>query len=87
MVYAETPVYELLTQASRGRIGVDQRLIRSIVDRGDAAVHDLLKFGLEDHSEDPVGLEIDGPEGSDQQLLAIGLALETILPELPAPKI
>ena len=35
----------------------------------------------------PVGLEIDGPEGSDQQVLAIGLALETILPELPAPKI
>ena len=35
----------------------------------------------------PVGLEIDGPEGSDQHVLAIGLALETILPELPAPKI
>jgi indoleacetamide hydrolase len=35
----------------------------------------------------PVGLEIDGPEGSDQQVLAIGLALETILPKLPAPKI
>jgi hypothetical protein len=59
MGYAETAVYELLAQASRGRIGVDQRLIHSIVDRGDAAVHDLLKFGLEDHSEDPVGLELD----------------------------
>ena len=35
----------------------------------------------------PVGIEIDGPEGSDQQVLAIGLALETILPKLPAPKI
>jgi mandelamide amidase len=35
----------------------------------------------------PVGIEIDGPEGSDQQVLAIGLALETILPQLPAPKI
>jgi Asp-tRNA(Asn)/Glu-tRNA(Gln) amidotransferase A subunit family amidase len=35
----------------------------------------------------PVGLEIDGPEGSDQQVLAIGLALETILPKLPAPKL
>jgi mandelamide amidase len=35
----------------------------------------------------PVGIEIDGPDGSDQQVLAIGLALETVLPELPAPKI
>ena len=35
----------------------------------------------------PVGIEIDGPEGSDQQLLAIGLAFETVLPKLPAPRI
>jgi Asp-tRNA(Asn)/Glu-tRNA(Gln) amidotransferase A subunit family amidase len=35
----------------------------------------------------PVGVEIDGPQGSDQQLLAIGLALERLLPKLPAPKI
>jgi Asp-tRNA(Asn)/Glu-tRNA(Gln) amidotransferase A subunit family amidase len=33
----------------------------------------------------PVGLEIDGPEGSDRRLLAIGLALEALLPSLPAP--
>jgi mandelamide amidase len=35
----------------------------------------------------PVGIEIDGPEGNDQQVLAIGLALETLLPKLPAPKL
>jgi len=33
----------------------------------------------------PVGMAIDAPEKSDHQLLAIGLALETVLPELPAP--
>jgi Asp-tRNA(Asn)/Glu-tRNA(Gln) amidotransferase A subunit family amidase len=33
----------------------------------------------------PVGLAIDAPEKSDHQLLAIGLALETVLPALPAP--
>lgn len=34
----------------------------------------------------PVGLEIDGPEGSDRNLLAIGLALEDVFGRLPAPE-
>jgi mandelamide amidase len=33
----------------------------------------------------PVGMELDGPEGSDRRLLAIGLALEPILPKMPPP--
>jgi indoleacetamide hydrolase len=35
----------------------------------------------------PVGIAIDGPENGDGQVLAIGLALETVLPRLPAPLI
>jgi len=35
----------------------------------------------------PVGLELDGPNGSDRRLLAIGLAFEAILGTLPAPEI
>ncbi len=34
----------------------------------------------------PVGLELDGPAGSDRRLLAIGLAIEPVLGRLPAPK-
>jgi Asp-tRNA(Asn)/Glu-tRNA(Gln) amidotransferase A subunit family amidase len=33
----------------------------------------------------PVGLELDGPAGSDRRLLAIGLALEPLFGRLPAP--
>ncbi len=33
----------------------------------------------------PVGLEIDGPAGSDRDLLAVALALEKIFGQLPAP--
>jgi len=33
----------------------------------------------------PVGLEIDGPPGSDRRLIAIGLALERVFGRLPAP--
>jgi mandelamide amidase len=33
----------------------------------------------------PVGLELDGPTGSDRRLLGIGLTLETLVGRLPAP--
>ncbi|WP_209001028.1 indoleacetamide hydrolase [Stappia sp. BW2] len=33
----------------------------------------------------PVGLELDGPAFSDRHLLALGLAVETVLPDMPAP--
>ncbi len=35
----------------------------------------------------PVGIAFDGPEMSDQQVLAIGNAFETQLPRLPGPRI
>jgi mandelamide amidase len=41
----------------------------------------LTKAGL------PVGLAIDGPEQGDQQVLAIGAAIEAVLPRLPPPPI
>ena len=37
-------------------------------------------------SQLPVGLELDGPAGSDRRLLAIGLALEKLFGRLPPPK-
>jgi Asp-tRNA(Asn)/Glu-tRNA(Gln) amidotransferase A subunit family amidase len=40
----------------------------------------LTKGGL------PLGLELDGPEGSDARLLAIARAVEAMLPKFPAPK-
>jgi len=42
---------------------------------------DLNREGL------PVCLEFDGPSGSDRKLLAIGLAVERVLGELPPPRI
>ena len=35
----------------------------------------------------PVGIALDGPEHSDHELLATGLALEPVLPRLPAPRL
>jgi Asp-tRNA(Asn)/Glu-tRNA(Gln) amidotransferase A subunit family amidase len=33
----------------------------------------------------PVGLELDGPAGSDRKLLAIGMALDKLFGRLPPP--
>jgi Asp-tRNA(Asn)/Glu-tRNA(Gln) amidotransferase A subunit family amidase len=34
----------------------------------------------------PLGLELDGPEGSDATLLAVAQAVESMLPKMPAPR-
>lgn len=45
--YHEIPVIELLRAASRGWIGADQRLVKSILDRGEAGMADVLAFTRE----------------------------------------
>ncbi len=57
--YSSIPVYDLLRAAARGYVGIDRRFIRAIIDRGEAAAADLLRFGLEDREDDRVDLEED----------------------------
>ena len=57
--FAETPVYTLLEEAAKGRIGIDQRWYAAILDRGENAVADITRFGTEDHEDDPVELDED----------------------------
>ncbi len=45
-----------------------------------------LPIGLGATSKLPVGLELDGPAGSDRRLVAIGLAMEKVFGTLPAPR-
>jgi mandelamide amidase len=35
----------------------------------------------------PVGIEIDGPLGSDRTLLSLGLAMEALLGTAPPPRV
>lgn len=57
--YANIPVYDLLVAASSGHAGVDLRLIRAIVDRGEECIPDILRFASEDRDDDRVDLEAD----------------------------
>lgn len=45
--FKDHSVADLLTAAAYGRIGVDKRLIQSILDRGEAAIPELVKFANE----------------------------------------
>jgi hypothetical protein len=45
--YPEISVLDLLRAAARGWIGVDQRLVKSILDRGDSGMADVLAFSRE----------------------------------------
>lgn len=44
-----------------------------------------LPIGLGAASKLPIGLELDGPAGSDRRLIAIGLGMEKLFGPLPAP--
>jgi len=57
--FRQVPVYDLLVEAARGRIGIDQRFLRAIVERMDEAADALVRFGLEGREEDTVPLESD----------------------------
>jgi indoleacetamide hydrolase len=45
-----------------------------------------LPMGLGATSRLPVGMELDGPAGSDRRLIAIGMAIEGVLGRLAAPR-
>jgi len=57
--YDSVSTYELLQAAGRGRIGLDHRFLRAILDHRDKALPDLVRFSAEDHDSDPVDLEED----------------------------
>jgi hypothetical protein len=56
--FGSASTHDLLSAAARGVIGVDHRLLRSILDRPESEwVTDLVRFGLEDHDQDAIDLE------------------------------
>jgi HEAT repeat protein len=67
--FAEASVYQLLEAAAQGKVGMDQRWLHAILDRGESVVPDLVRFGTEDHETDPVPV--------DEELMMIFRELKT----------
>lgn len=55
--FAEASAYELIKAAAEGRVGMDRRWVRAILDKGEAAVPDIARFGMEDLDEYPVPVD------------------------------
>ncbi|MEO8663817.1 MAG: SEC-C metal-binding domain-containing protein [Bryobacteraceae bacterium] len=57
--YAAASTRELLDEAARGHLPLDQRWVRAIVERGLDAADELVRFGLEQREEDVIDLDED----------------------------
>jgi hypothetical protein len=57
--YGEASVRELLEAAARGRIGLDHRWLRALLERGEACAPELLAFLREAREDDAFDLEQD----------------------------
>jgi HEAT repeat protein len=67
--YSAVSTYDLVDAVARGSIGFDHRVLRAILDRGDQAIPDLVRWGTEDHED----LEYD----LSDELVAIFRHLQT----------
>jgi hypothetical protein len=57
--YAQIPPYDLLLAAARGHVGVDNRLLRGLLDDPEAKLPGIVRFALENRSGDRVDLSLD----------------------------
>jgi Asp-tRNA(Asn)/Glu-tRNA(Gln) amidotransferase A subunit family amidase len=84
---AATPIGQAETVTIGGaRVPFATAIARNIAPGGTAGLPGLvLPAGLTRDTRLPVALELDGPAGTDRDLLAVGMAIETVLGALPAP--
>jgi mandelamide amidase len=86
IVFPTVPTVAVPANAESSSIGNFVGAIQNTDPGSNAGVPGLqLPIALGATSRLPIGLEIDGPAGSDRRLVAIGLAMEALLGRLPAP--
>ncbi|MDT4857630.1 Mandelamide hydrolase [compost metagenome] len=83
-VFPTTPVVAPLAGPEVNEPACFERLIQNTEPSASAGLPGIqLPAGLGAASGLPVGLELDGRQGSDRRLLAIGIALEAVLGRIP----
>ena len=85
------PPSEILKEATAGRLGIDQRFFRALLNRREETLAALLDWAKRDREDDPVNLEIEAveliyafraPEGMPFLLDAIRIAPDEIPDEV-----
>ena len=86
LVFPTVPVVAMAANAESSSVATFMAVIQNTDPGSNAGLPGLqMPVGLGASSKLPVGLELDGPAGSDRRLLAIGLALEPVLGRLGPP--
>ncbi len=86
LVFPTVPKVAMAANAESSSIGTFVGVIQNTDPGSNAGIPGLqVPLALGATSQLPVGLELDGPAGSDRRLIAIGLALERLLGRLPPP--
>jgi Asp-tRNA(Asn)/Glu-tRNA(Gln) amidotransferase A subunit family amidase len=86
LVFPTVPHVAMLAKPESSSVPVFVGAIQNTDPGSNAGLPGLqIPIALGASSKLPVGLELDGPPGSDRRLLAIGLAVEAALGRLPAP--
>lgn len=57
--YPQASVYDLVSAASKGHVAADRRWLNAILAHGQAAVPEIVRFGTENHNDDPVLVDDD----------------------------
>jgi mandelamide amidase len=87
LLFPTVPQVAMAANAESSSVPTFMSVIRNTDPGSNAGIPGLqLPAGLGPASGLPVGIELDGPAGSDRRLIAIGLALEKLLGRLPPPK-
>ena len=73
-------------QVNGNMVSLEKAMARNISPGSTAGIPGLvLPAGLTSNGL-PVGIELDGPEGTDRSILALGQAIEQVIGRLPAPE-
>lgn len=87
LVFPTVPKVAMAANAESSSVPTFVGVIQNTDPGSNAGVPGLqLPIGLGATSRLPVGLEMDGPAGSDRRLVAIGLAMEKLFGVLPPPR-
>ena len=86
LVFPTVPKVAMAANPESSSVPVFMGVIQNTDPGSNAGVPGLqIPIGIGASSKLPVGLEIDGPFGSDRRLVAIGMAIETLLGRVAAP--
>lgn len=87
LVYPTTPSVAAAQGPEASSLQTFLLFIRNCDPGSNAGIPSLaIPAGLGATTGMPVGIEIDGPQGSDRKILALGMAIEKVLGPTPAPR-